>query len=63
MKKCILIGFFGWLAGNMTICAVLMVASQIVYQRTGKILYVGFIESAWTQIENVITPVTPPKRK
>lgn len=63
MKNCILMGFFGWLAGNLTICAVMLIVSQIVYQRTGEILYVGFIESGWTQIENVITPVTPPKRK
>lgn len=63
MRHHILSGFLGFLFGNTLLAAGMLIASQVVYQKEGKVFFVGFIESGWTQVENVITPIQPPTRK
>ncbi len=63
MKHYIFSGFLGFLFGNTLLAAVMLIASQVVYQSEGKVFFVGFIESGWTQVENVLTPTLPANKR
>jgi hypothetical protein len=63
MKHYIFSGFLGFLFGNTLLAAGMLIASQIVYQSEGKVFFVGFIESGWTQVENVLTPTLPANKR
>jgi hypothetical protein len=51
------------LFGNTLLAAGMLIASQVVYQSEGKVFFVGFIESGWTQVENVLTPTLPANKR
>jgi hypothetical protein len=63
MKHYIFSGFIGFLFGNTLLAAGMLIASQVVYQNEGKVFFVGFIESGWTQVENVLTPIPPANKR
>jgi hypothetical protein len=46
----------GWVLGNLVLLALLFVMSQIVYQRSTRVFYVGFIEGEWIDVPAQKTP-------
>lgn len=39
----------GWVFGNLIVMSVLLVITQLVYQSTARVFYVGFIEAMYVE--------------
>jgi len=52
-----------WFLGNTFIAALLFITTQVIYQKTGKIFYIGFIESALSDVDAIDETVLQPKAK
>ena len=60
MKYYLAIALLGFFVGNMVLASIMLVGSQIVYQKTGRILYLGYIESKFESLDETVT--LPKKR-
>ena len=60
MKYYLAMALLGFFVGNMILASVMLIGSQIVYQRTGRILYLGYIESNFEPVDEM---ATLPKKK
>jgi hypothetical protein len=47
--------FTGWAVGSLIMLAVFFIVSQIAFQTSQKVFYIGFIDGAWTDSQ----PATP----